>query len=346
MRRAQRRSAAMSHFVPPGPLPPPTPPPPRPLSDRPLPSFPPPPAYRPPPPRTRPGWMKWVAIALGAIMIVLVGIFAALVVGRGNVASRLDERAIVRVIRRPDGGHGVLRQGAEGHRRRPRGHGLPRRRPSGEPAIVQSASSRPPATTATSRPSPRRRSSRSTRTATSRSSTSSGSPRASSRRWRLGLDVVKGAPVVSAGFPESSITQRVGLIKKEGKLLDQTRLPVIDRAHGGVVREGVTPGILVSNDLEPGLSGGPTCDDRGRVLGVNVPNDERHRGQNGAVAASAVKALLDRIQPLRAPHGEGRRGAAQADPGPVPAAARRRSRQGPRARARGHHLGSCPSSGR
>src|SRR5580704_16062309 len=93
----RRAADAVSNFPAPGPLPPPTPPPPRPQSQHALPSFPPPTSLRTA--TRRPAWVKWVAITLSVLMVLLVGVFAVLVVvGRGTAASRLDERAIVRVI--------------------------------------------------------------------------------------------------------------------------------------------------------------------------------------------------------------------------------------------------------
>jgi len=113
--------------------------------------------------------------------------------------------------------------------------------------------------------------------------------------------VAKDEAIISAGFPSSSITSRVGLLKKEGKLLDMAKLPVVDRAYGRLVRENATPGLLVSSDLEPGFSGGPTCDEKGRVVGVNVLKDTKYRGQNGAVSSEVLKELVAKIRPYAPP---------------------------------------------
>src|SRR5205814_7584467 len=80
-------------------------------------------------------------------------------------------------------------------------------------------------------------------------------------------------PIVSAGFPESSLTHRVALLKKEGKLLDLAKLPVVDHTFDRIVRESAVDGLLVSTDIEPGFSGGPTCNAAGQVVGINVRKD-------------------------------------------------------------------------
>jgi Trypsin-like peptidase domain len=233
-------------------------------------------------------------------MVLLVGVFAVLVVvGRGTASSRLDERAIVRVIAGHASGTGFFvkaPKGLDGVLVVTAYHVID----SGEPAIVERLVSGggkdsyleafPETEFLAFDPDSDIAILHVKRLPASLVST-----------MELTLDVVKDAPVVSAGFPASSLTRRAGLIKKEGKLLEQAKLPVMDRAYGTLVRDNATPGLLVSSDIEPGFSGGPTCDDRGRVLGVNMLKDLRYRGQNGAVASVAVKALLDKIEPYTPP---------------------------------------------
>jgi hypothetical protein len=126
-------------------------------------------------------------------------------------------------------------------------------------------------------------------------------PRSKVQTLDLADSTVKDEPLVSAGFPSSSFTSRVGLLKKEGKLLDTAKLPVVDRAYGRVLRENAIDGLIVSNDVEPGFSGGPTVNARGDVVGVNVLKDNIHRGQNGAVAAAVVRDLIAQVKPMAAP---------------------------------------------
>jgi S1-C subfamily serine protease len=246
--------------------------------------------------------VKWVAIALGVTMMLLVGVFAVLVVlaGRsGGAAARLDERAIVRVIAGRSSGTGFFvkaPKGIDGVLVVTAFHVVD----SGEPAIVERL-------VGTSGKDSYLEAFPETEFLAFDADSDIAVlhvkrlPASLVSTLELTTDVVKDAPVVSAGFPASSITRRAGLIKKEGKLLEQAKLPVIDRAYGTLVRDNATPGLLVSSDIEPGFSGGPTCDDRGRVVGVNMLKDLRHRGQNGAVAAESVKALIDRIRPYTPP---------------------------------------------
>jgi Trypsin-like peptidase domain len=108
--------------------------------------------------------------------------------------------------------------------------------------------------------------------------------------------------ILSYGFPASSLAARSGMVSKPGKVLSLVKFPVIDRRTGEIVRSDAIDGLLVSSEIEPGFSGGPTCNERGEVVGVNVTKDTVHRAQNGAVSVSALKALLAKIEP--AGHGK------------------------------------------
>jgi S1-C subfamily serine protease len=103
--------------------------------------------------------------------------------------------------------------------------------------------------------------------------------------------------VRSYGFPGSNITRRTGLIAKDGKLLSLVKFPVIDRRTARVVRDNAIDGLLVSTDIEPGFSGGPTVNEAGEVVGVNVQKDLAHDGQNGVVHVKLLRALLDTVKP-------------------------------------------------
>jgi hypothetical protein len=104
--------------------------------------------------------------------------------------------------------------------------------------------------------------------------------------------------VRSYGFPGSKITRRTGLIAKDGKLLSLVKFPVFDRRNARVVRENAVDGLLVSTDIEPGFSGGPTVNDAGEVVGVNVTKDAAHVGQNGVVHVKLLKQLAESIKPV------------------------------------------------
>jgi hypothetical protein len=110
---------------------------------------------------------------------------------------------------------------------------------------------------------------------------------------------VKDEAVLSYGYPESSLSKTASMMSKPGKVLSLVKFPVIDRRSGTVVREDAVDGLLVSADIEPGFSGGPTCNDRGKVVGVNVTKDLVHRGQNGAVSATTLAQLLAHVSPAK-----------------------------------------------
>ncbi|HEY8089545.1 MAG TPA: serine protease, partial [Polyangiaceae bacterium] len=79
--------------------------------------------------------------------------------------------------------------------------------------------------------------------------------------------------ILSYGYPASSLATKSGMVSKPGKVLSLVKFPVVDRRTGEVVRNEAVDGLLVSSEIEPGFSGGPTCNDRGEVVGVNVTKD-------------------------------------------------------------------------
>ncbi|MGD0526453.1 MAG: serine protease [Polyangiaceae bacterium] len=103
--------------------------------------------------------------------------------------------------------------------------------------------------------------------------------------------------ILSYGYPASSLASRSGMVSKPGKVLSLVKFPVVDRRSEEVLRTDAIDGVIVSSDIEPGFSGGPTCNEKGEVIGVNVLKDTAHRGQNGAVSVAAVKALLAQVVP-------------------------------------------------
>ena len=99
------------------------------------------------------------------------------------------------------------------------------------------------------------------------------------------------------GYPGSRITRRAGLIAKDGKLLSLVKFPVYDRRERRVVRDNAVDGLLVSAEIEPGFSGGPTINDSDDVVGINVTKDMVHRGQNGVVHVKLLRELLETVKP-------------------------------------------------
>jgi S1-C subfamily serine protease len=102
--------------------------------------------------------------------------------------------------------------------------------------------------------------------------------------------------VLSYGFPGSSLAHKFGMVSKPGKVLSLVKFPVVDHRSGEIVRNDAVAGLLVSVDIEPGFSGGPTLNDHGEVVGINVTKDLAHRGQNGAVDVAVLRELLQQVK--------------------------------------------------
>jgi len=126
------------------------------------------------------------------------------------------------------------------------------------------------------------------------------------RRLPLAKEPVKDARIFSYGYPGSSLVKHAGLVSKDGKVLSLVRFPAYDERYARIVRENAVDGLLISTDIEPGFSGGPTTNEAGEVVGVNVTKDRAHVGQNGAVSVVALRSLVEHVQPA----------AAHADPKP------------------------------
>jgi S1-C subfamily serine protease len=116
-------------------------------------------------------------------------------------------------------------------------------------------------------------------------------------RLELADEVEVDGEVKAYGFPSSALTSRAGMVAKDGKLLSAVKFPEYDRRLRRVVRENAVEGLLVSVDVEPGFSGGPTVNDDGEVVGVTVIKDRLHRGQNGAVHVDRLRSLIAEIEP-------------------------------------------------
>lgn len=116
-------------------------------------------------------------------------------------------------------------------------------------------------------------------------------------RLPLAKEPVKDAKIFSYGYPGSSLAKHAGLVSKDGKILSLVRFPAYDDRYARVLRENAVDGLLVSTDIEPGFSGGPTTNEAGEVVGINVTKDRAHVGQNGAVSVVALRELLAKVQP-------------------------------------------------
>jgi S1-C subfamily serine protease len=109
---------------------------------------------------------------------------------------------------------------------------------------------------------------------------------------------LQGTRIWSYGFPGRTLMRRQALLTQEGNVLSLGRFPVIDSRTRTIVRDNGVEGILISSSLEPGYSGGPTCDEHGEVVGVNAIKDRTQMQHNGAIGVAALRRLIDRIKPL------------------------------------------------
>lgn len=106
--------------------------------------------------------------------------------------------------------------------------------------------------------------------------------------------------ILSYGYPGSSLVSHAGLVSKDGKVLSLVSFPAYDERYARVLRDNAVDGLLISSEIEPGMSGGPTLNDSGEVVGINVTKDRAHVGQNGAVSVVALRTLLGKVQPADA----------------------------------------------
>jgi S1-C subfamily serine protease len=106
--------------------------------------------------------------------------------------------------------------------------------------------------------------------------------------------------ILSYGYPGSSLVSHAGLVSKDGKVLSLVSFPAYDERYARVLRDNAVDGLLISSEIEPGMSGGPTLNDSGEVVGINVTKDRAHVGQNGAVSVVALRTLLSKVQPADA----------------------------------------------
>lgn len=103
--------------------------------------------------------------------------------------------------------------------------------------------------------------------------------------------------ITSWGYPASSlvIDRSLGLTSKKGRVSNFDKLPYYDKITGEILQEDAISALIVSTDIEPGFSGGPTVNERGEVVGVNVRKDLKHAGQNGVIHINEVSKLMKKI---------------------------------------------------
>ncbi len=69
---------------------------------------------------------------------------------------------------------------------------------------------------------------------------------------------------------------------------------IVSGTFNGVIDETTTPQLVFSGAINPGMSGGPTLDTQGRVVGINVASSTENQLLGLAVPAQALGALLRR----------------------------------------------------
>jgi serine protease Do len=111
------------------------------------------------------------------------------------------------------------------------------------------------------------------------------------------LKVADPAPLGDRGMmsfrPAGEPVARGSRIFALGNPLD-VGFAVTEGAYNGLVERSFVPTLFFGGSLSPGMSGGPTVDDRGRVLGVNVATRRDGEQVSFLVPAEFVMALLER----------------------------------------------------
>lgn len=109
----------------------------------------------------------------------------------------------------------------------------------------------------------------------------------------------KGEPIKAYGFPGRTLIRRQGLLKQAGEILSIGRFPVVDTVTHEVLRDHAVEGLLISASIESGYSGGPTCNERGEVVGITTLKDRTKTQHNGAVSVDALAKLLAQVKPAQ-----------------------------------------------
>jgi len=121
----------------------------------------------------------------------------------------------------------------------------------------------------------------------------------------LGVDVVYDLAVLRTGRPAK------GFLTLESKAVDQgTRLyslghprdlglTIVEGTHNGLLKHTLYPKVHFTGSLNPGMSGGPTLTQAGRVVGVNVATEGEQI--SFLVPAERAVALLEKIAKVENP---------------------------------------------
>lgn len=106
----------------------------------------------------------------------------------------------------------------------------------------------------------------------------------------------KGAAIGGLAFrPRTTTLDKGERIYSLGNPLD-VGFAVVEGTYNGLVDRGFYPTVFFSGSLNPGMSGGPTLDEQGRVMGVNVATRLDGQQVSFLVPAEFAQDLLQRAR--------------------------------------------------
>ena len=115
----------------------------------------------------------------------------------------------------------------------------------------------------------------------------------------LAIDVVHDLAVLDAGLRgRTPFALRAAAVAQGNRLFSlghprDLGLSIVEGTHNGLLTHTLYPRIHLTGSLNPGMSGGPTIDEEGRVVGVNVSTAGNQ--VSFLVPADRVTALLARV---------------------------------------------------
>ncbi len=123
----------------------------------------------------------------------------------------------------------------------------------------------------------------------------------------IAFDVVHDLALVRMTTPPATLAQRglfefrpAGTALAQGERIFSLGNPldvgfvVVEGTYNGLVERSFLPQILFSGSLNPGMSGGPVLDDKGRIVGVNVATRRDGQQISFLVPAEFAQALIAR----------------------------------------------------